>query len=112
MEGLLRVAFGVDIPRSQDDILHDVVDEALDEEVEPFDMYGDQFSSEQFYDSANSPLDDEEKVKYQRPLEVSNNALPDCCTTFSKLSFLLHLFHMKGMLNWSAKCFTMLMKRL
>jgi len=45
MEGLLRAAFGVDIPRSKDDILHDVVDKLLDG-VEPFDIYGDQISSE------------------------------------------------------------------
>lgn len=38
MEGLLRATFGVDIPRSKDDILHDVVDEPLDEGVKPFDM--------------------------------------------------------------------------
>ncbi|KAJ8423196.1 hypothetical protein Cgig2_019238 [Carnegiea gigantea] len=36
MEGLLRAAFGVDMPRCKHDILHDVVDEPLDEEVEPF----------------------------------------------------------------------------
>jgi len=36
MEGLLRAAFGVDMPRCKDDILYDVVDEPLDEEVEPF----------------------------------------------------------------------------
>ncbi|KAJ8422325.1 LOW QUALITY PROTEIN: hypothetical protein Cgig2_011617 [Carnegiea gigantea] len=38
MEGLLRAAFGIDIPGSRDDILHDVVDKPLDEGVEPFDM--------------------------------------------------------------------------
>jgi len=112
MDGLLRVAFGVDIPRSKDGILHDVINEPLDEGVEPFDMYADQISSKQFYKSANPPLDDEEKVKYQRLLEVSNKALYDDCTTFSKLSFLLRLFHMKGMFHQSTKSFTMLLKLL
>ena len=37
IEGLLGATFGVDIPRSKNDILHDVVDEPLDEGVEPFD---------------------------------------------------------------------------
>ncbi|KAJ8433623.1 hypothetical protein Cgig2_023562 [Carnegiea gigantea] len=46
MKGLLRAAFGVDIPRCKDDILHDVVDEPLDEKVEPFEIYDDQISSE------------------------------------------------------------------
>ncbi|KAJ8439985.1 hypothetical protein Cgig2_008368 [Carnegiea gigantea] len=38
VEGLLRAAFGVDIPGSRDDIVHDVVDKPLDEGVKPFDM--------------------------------------------------------------------------
>ncbi|KAJ8423304.1 hypothetical protein Cgig2_022098 [Carnegiea gigantea] len=38
MEGLLRAAFRVDIPRSKDDILHDVVDEPLAERVEYIDV--------------------------------------------------------------------------
>ncbi|KAJ8431283.1 hypothetical protein Cgig2_014329 [Carnegiea gigantea] len=46
MEGLLRAAFGVDMPRSKDDILHDVVDEPLDEEVEPFLINDDQGNEE------------------------------------------------------------------
>ncbi|KAJ8442432.1 hypothetical protein Cgig2_018709 [Carnegiea gigantea] len=46
MDGLLKATFGVDIYRCKDDILHDVVDEPLDEGVEPFDIYGDQISSE------------------------------------------------------------------
>ena len=87
MEGLLRAAFGVDIPRCKVDILHDVVDEPLDEGVEPFDTYGEQISSEQFYESTNPPLDDEEKMKYQRLLDASNKALYDGCTTFSKIIF-------------------------
>ncbi|KAJ8435735.1 hypothetical protein Cgig2_017714 [Carnegiea gigantea] len=33
MEGLLKAAFGVDMPKCKDDILHDVVDEPLDEET-------------------------------------------------------------------------------
>ncbi|KAJ8429406.1 hypothetical protein Cgig2_025593 [Carnegiea gigantea] len=40
MEGLLKAAFGVDMPRCKDGILHDVVNEPLDEEVEPFLIYG------------------------------------------------------------------------
>jgi len=100
MEGLLRVAFRSDIPRCKDDILHDVVDEPVDEGVEPFDIYGDQISSEQLYKLANPPFDDEEKVKYQRLLDASNKALYDGCTTFSKLSFLRRWFHMKCMFYW------------
>ncbi|KAJ8437413.1 LOW QUALITY PROTEIN: hypothetical protein Cgig2_008766 [Carnegiea gigantea] len=38
MEGSLRVAFGVDILGSGNDILHDVVDKPLNEGVEPLDI--------------------------------------------------------------------------
>ena len=88
----MREAFGVNIPGSRDDILHDAVDKPLDEGVESFDMYDDHMTSKQFYESTNPPLYDEEKVKYQRLLEASNEALYDRCTSFSKLSFLLHCF--------------------
>jgi len=46
MEGLFRAAFGVDIPRSKNDALHDVVDKLLNEGVDPFHIYGDKISSE------------------------------------------------------------------
>ena len=57
-------------------------------------------------------MDDEEKVKYKRLLEVSNEALYDGYTVFSKLSFLLQLFHMKCMFHWSVESLTMLTKLL
>ena len=42
MDGQLRAAFGVDIHRSGDDIVPDVVDEPLDEGLEPFNVYDEQ----------------------------------------------------------------------
>ena len=42
MDGLLRAAFGVDIHWSGDDIVPNVVDEPLDEGVEPCDVYDEQ----------------------------------------------------------------------
>ncbi|KAJ8423636.1 hypothetical protein Cgig2_007645 [Carnegiea gigantea] len=41
VEGLLRAAFGVNIPGSRDDTVYDAVDKSLDEGVEPFYMYDD-----------------------------------------------------------------------
>ena len=46
MEALLKAAFGVDIPSCKDDILHNVVNKPPDEAAEPFDIYGDEISSE------------------------------------------------------------------
>jgi len=43
---------------------------------------------------------------------VSNKIPYDGCTTFSKLSFLLCLVHVKCIFHWLAESFTMLMKLL
>ena len=56
MERLLRAAFGVDVPGSRDDIVHDVVDKPFDEGAEPFRMCDDHITYEQFYESANPLL--------------------------------------------------------
>ena len=112
MDGLLRAAFGVDIHRSADDTIPNVVDELLDEGVEPCDVYDEQIPGGQFFESPNQSFDNEEKVKYNKLLQAANEALYDGCTSFSKLSFLLHLFHMKCMFHWSAESFTMLIKLL
>ena len=50
MDGLLRVAFGVNIHRLYGDIVPDVVDGPLDEGVEPFDVYDEQIPCGQFFD--------------------------------------------------------------
>ena len=63
--------------------------------VEPFDVYDEQMPCGQFFESPNHSFDIKEKVKYHKLLEATNEALYDGCMTFSKLSFLLHLFHMK-----------------
>ncbi|XP_010696351.3 uncharacterized protein LOC104908881 [Beta vulgaris subsp. vulgaris] len=54
----------------------------------------------------------EEEIKYKRLIEASNEVLYEGCTTFSKLSFLLHLFHLKCMFHWSAESFTKLLELL
>lgn len=49
---------------------------------------------------------------YKKLLEASNEELYPGCTNFSILSFLLRLFHLKCMFNWSAKSITMLFELL
>jgi len=75
IDGLLRVAFKVDIHRSGDDIVPNVVDEPFDEGLEPCDIYDKQIPYGQFFDSPNHSLDNEEKVKYHKLLEATNEAL-------------------------------------
>ena len=65
-------------------------------------MYDDQIPFEQCYESPNPSLDNDEKAKYQKLMGAANEALYDGCTTFSKLSFLLNLFHIKCTFHWSA----------
>lgn len=112
MGGLLRAAFGVHIPSSNDQIVDYVLREPISEVERHFIMQDDQYSHEQHNQSPNPSLDDEENCKYQRLLEAANEALYDGCATFSKLSFLLHLFNMKCMFHWSAESFTMLISLL
>ncbi|XP_056688996.1 uncharacterized protein [Spinacia oleracea] len=52
----------------------------------------------------------EEYVTYKKLLEASEEKLYEGCINFSKLSFLLHLFHLKCMNHWSIESFNMLLK--
>ncbi|XP_021713445.1 uncharacterized protein LOC110681599 [Chenopodium quinoa] len=54
----------------------------------------------------------EDEAKYKKLLDVSDEKLYDGCTKFSKMSFLLHLFHIKCMSHWSAESFNMLLELL
>lgn len=97
MGRLLRLTFGVDLTSND---LSDAQenDEGFEEPIayeEPMDVH---FSKE-------------EEAKYKKLLEASDKELHEGCTTFSKLSFLLHLFHL-CMNHWSAESFNMLLKLL
>lgn len=74
------------------------------------DMHG-QFSSSQ-PNQSTTPAFDEEEAKYKKLLEAANEELYEGYTSFSKLSFILHLFHLKCMFHWSSQPFTMLPKLL
>ncbi|XP_021750776.1 uncharacterized protein LOC110716190 [Chenopodium quinoa] len=58
--------------------------------------------------NTQSPFTGEEHVKYNKLMEASGEGLYEGYTTFSKLSFLLHLFHLKCMFHWSAESFNKL----
>ena len=54
----------------------------------------------------------EEEAGYKKLMEDYGKELYPGCSNFSKLSFLLHLFHLKCMYGWYAKSFTELLKLL
>ncbi|XP_021863694.2 uncharacterized protein [Spinacia oleracea] len=106
MGGLLREAFGVDNSESDNESQDMHENEGL------FDMH-EEFN---FHCEVNNELpssnSSEEDVKYKRLREAADEGLYEGCTTFSKLSFILHLFHLKCMFHWSAESFTKLLELL
>ncbi|XP_021756083.1 uncharacterized protein LOC110721242 [Chenopodium quinoa] len=115
MGGLLREAFNVDIPRSLFES-HNMHEEEtsydMHEGGSSYDMHKD-FDFRCDVDNVNpSTYSSEEDLKYKRLMEASYEGLYEGCTTFSKLSFLLHLFHLKSMFHWSAESFTKLLELL
>ncbi|XP_021840141.2 uncharacterized protein [Spinacia oleracea] len=64
------------------------------------------YESDAEYDDSTK----EEEAKYKKLLEDSEDKLYEGCTNFSKLSFLLHLFHLNCMNHWSIESFNMLLK--
>lgn len=99
MEGLLRETFGINFPRSTP-LLNEMDNEpnhaGEEDMVREFDSVG-EFSSNEPKESPTSVFDDREEAKYKKLLEALEKELYDGCTSFSKLSFLLHLFHLKVM---------------
>ena len=51
-------------------------------------------------------------AQYQNLIRDADQELYPGCKNFSKISFLLHLFHLKCMNGWSGKSFTMLLQLL
>ncbi|XP_021759181.1 uncharacterized protein LOC110724093 [Chenopodium quinoa] len=113
MGGLLREAFRDDIPDSLFE------SQNMQQEEASYDMHeiGGSYDMQEEFDfhcdvgdvnpSSNSS---EEDVKYKRLMDASYDGLYEGCTTFSKLSFLLHLFHLKCMFHWPAESFTKLLE--
>lgn len=95
--GLLRSAFGFDIPYNDPNVEVQENNESIEEPI---------------YEDIELEAEDnttEEEVKYNKLLQASNKELYEGCTSFSKLSFILHLFHLKCMNHWSAESFDMLL---
>ncbi|XP_048489841.1 uncharacterized protein LOC125491800 [Beta vulgaris subsp. vulgaris] len=113
IRGLLNDAFSVSIPPSTSQPQDQSFEEPhLEEEV-----LGDMHEEDDFpYEEVDTELPSfntkEEEIKYKRLIKASDEVLYEGCTTFSKLSFLLHLFHLKCMFHWSAESFTKLLELL
>ncbi|XP_056697353.1 uncharacterized protein [Spinacia oleracea] len=113
IDGLLAAAFRVDntaqpTNESQDPSLS----EANFEDEDPYNMHEELNFDPEEDDEFPSTNTNEEEAKYKRLREASDEGLYEGCTTFSKLSFLLHLFHLKCMFHWSAASFNKLLELL
>ncbi|XP_010677833.3 uncharacterized protein LOC104893423 [Beta vulgaris subsp. vulgaris] len=112
IRALLNDAFSVSIPPSTSQTQDQSFEEPhLEEEV-----LGDMHEEDDFPSEVDTEIPSfntkEEEIKYKRLIEASNEVLYEGCTTFSKLSFLLHLFHLKCMFHWSAESVTKLLELL
>jgi len=74
-------------------------------------MFGvdDQLADELMCNNAMNEGENYEDVGYRRPMEQVEQELYSG-SSFSKLSFILHLFHLKSMHGWSIKSFDMLLQ--
>ncbi|XP_056685802.1 uncharacterized protein [Spinacia oleracea] len=106
MGELLRAAFGVDNSESHNESQDMPEDEVFYDMHEEFDFH---CEVDNEFPSSNSG---EEDAKCKRLMEAADEVLYEGCTTFSKLSFILHLFHLKCMFHWSAESFTKLLELL
>ena len=113
MEGLLKSMFRANNPHS----IHEPIEDPFDEsdfredglhniDVESGVAHEDDDCDEFQYQNTN------EEAKFRRLVDASQEALYEGCSTFSKLSFLLHLFHLKCLYHWSAESFTKLLELL
>ncbi|XP_056688561.1 uncharacterized protein [Spinacia oleracea] len=98
MGGLLRSAFSVNMPPNCPNLEAREDDEWIEEPLA--------YDTDVEYDYSTI----EEDVTYKKLLEASEEKLYEGCINFSKLSFLLHLFHLKCMNHWSIESFNMLLK--
>ena len=105
ISGLHRNALGLNIPVVSELASEHPDEGATNETVEEpyFQFEFDAFVSQQL-DVNSFP----EEVNYSRLREASNETLYEGCTSFSKLAFILHLFHLKCMVKWPDKFFSML----
>ncbi|XP_021853263.2 uncharacterized protein [Spinacia oleracea] len=106
MGELLRAAFCVDNSESHNESQGMPEDEVFYDMHEEFDFH---CEVDNEFPSSNSG---EEDAKCKRLMEAADEVLYEGCTTFSKLSFILHLFHLKCMFHWSAESFTKLLELL
>ncbi|XP_021740070.1 uncharacterized protein LOC110706456 [Chenopodium quinoa] len=111
MDGLLRAAFRVNTrqtSKTQDPSFNEqsIEDDNSYDMDEGFTIY------REVDDEYQSTFSNEEHAKYKNLMEAFEKGLYEGCTTFSKLSFLLHLFHLKCMFHWSAESFNKLLELL
>ncbi|XP_074298181.1 uncharacterized protein LOC141629004 [Silene latifolia] len=130
MKGLLNAVYRTNIPNQSKDFDDDNTS-AGSVEIEgteaEFDDVSMGFSSsgesgnefEHAYDArtdgySNNPhnLNNKEDTNYKRLFEAANKELYEGCQSFSKLLFLLHLYHIKCMFHWSNESFNKLLELL
>ncbi|WCJ37986.1 hypothetical protein M5689_019073 [Euphorbia peplus] len=96
----------------------DGLSKAVESEQDDIDGLGDEVGSEQ--GDVTFEEDDErvegaseaEKIEFEALLETMGEELYLGCKTFSKLTFILHLYHLKCLNMWTNTSFTMLLELL
>ena len=111
MDGLQRAAFRVNTQQT-DKTQDPSFNEQSIEDDNSYDMDEGFTIYREVDDEYQSTFSNEEQAKYKNLMEASEKGLYEGCTTFSKLSFLLHLFHLKCMFHWSAESFNKLLELL
>ncbi|XP_074302798.1 uncharacterized protein LOC141635098 [Silene latifolia] len=122
MKGLLDAVYRTTIPNHSKDLDdHNTFVGSVEIEKEAeFDDVSMGFSSsgesdnefEHAYDATTDDLNNKQDNRYKRLFEAANEELYEGCQSFSKLSFLLHLYHIKCMFHWSIESFNKLLELL
>ncbi|CAN1180729.1 hypothetical protein LINPERHAP2_LOCUS34933 [Linum perenne] len=117
LRAMINDAFGVvteEVPETTD--AFGVVTEAINEEDQMNDDNGPmlEYSNMNIPNDMEEPVDEpvEENINLRDLLKDGETALYEGCTKFSKLSFILRLYHIKGMHNISDKAMSMIIELL
>ena len=102
MRGLLRDAFELDAQNLGDSSGEQVAAGQLDGPI----------FNEPMYNKEPIPPTNDGIDRYQKLMKDADHELYPSCKNFLKISFLVHLFHIKYLNGWSGKSFTMLLQLL
>ncbi|XP_020081003.1 uncharacterized protein LOC109704650 isoform X2 [Ananas comosus] len=109
--GLLQDVFGImGTNLNNEQVMNETIPNNLEEYND--EAYATGFLGEQNFNERSMQSSPSETIRYKNLVKDCDQELYPGCKTFSKISFILRLFHLKCLNGWSGKSFTMLLQLL